>query len=315
MSTNDLHDPNTLHQTRPDKRAKQLLPRRVPAILGLLIGITVLVRLSGVAESLFYLPSREDFPTPPRYQDVSFTTRDGLTLHGWFIPALLDADGDPINAGEEPVPRPTVLFLHGNAGALHHHDEFCEFLTRHGFNVFLFDYRGFGRSDPAKPTRNSLLIDTHAALDHLLARDDIDHARIGVMGYSLGGQFAAALTAERAEIKACALVATYASWSSVANDAIPFLGRTLIKPGLDAQTSIASFRGGTPLFITHGLRDRVVRPHHSQTLAQTARDNNTPLTLLMEPTANHIDIISGKQNVRDAIAEFFAEHLRPPTGE
>ena len=93
-----------------------------------------------------------------------------------------------------------ILHVHGNAGHVANHAEFSAFLTQAGFHVLVFDYRGYGRSDDGgRLTRAKLVADTHAALDYLLRRDDVDPERIGMLGYSLGGVIGLAAAAEREE--------------------------------------------------------------------------------------------------------------------
>jgi len=87
--------------------------------------------------SSIYFPYRTIESTPDavglRYDDVYFKTSDGVRLNGWFIPA-----GDP--------PRATVLFCHGNAGNISHRFDTIRIFNDLGLNVFIFDYRGYGRS-------------------------------------------------------------------------------------------------------------------------------------------------------------------------
>src|SRR2546426_10629040 len=136
--------------------------------------------LTGCMERLFYYPERGPTPPPRNFlgaESVWFASRDGTRLHGWFMPAQW---GESKNA-------PTILHAHGNAGNITSHIWFTEYLPKAGFNLFIFDYRGYGQSEGAARSRKPLIEDTHAALDAILARKDIDAARIGMYGQSLGG--------------------------------------------------------------------------------------------------------------------------------
>src|SRR5690606_10025203 len=126
-----------------------------------------------------YFPSREPFETPAGYEDVTFQTPDGLRLHGWFMPAVGAAPAGSMGgsagsggAGDAAAGRrPAIIHVHGNTGHVALHADFSAFLTQAGFHVFVFDYRGFGRSDGGgRLTRAALLADTHAAIDYLRAR-------------------------------------------------------------------------------------------------------------------------------------------------
>ena len=100
-----------------------------------------------------YFPVRELFADPAAiglaYEEVNFVAGDGVSLHGWFVPGRSDL---------------TLLWCHGNGGNISHRLE--NLLLVHnelGLNVFLFDYRGYGRSD-GKPSEQGTYLDAEAAL-------------------------------------------------------------------------------------------------------------------------------------------------------
>src|SRR4030042_1996040 len=82
------------------------------------------------------------------FDDVSFQTADGLTLHGWFVP------GDR---------KETMLWCHGNAGNISHRLDNMKILhDRIGIGMFIFDYRGYGRSQ-GRPSEQGTYLDAEAA--------------------------------------------------------------------------------------------------------------------------------------------------------
>lgn len=229
------------------------------------------------------------------------------------VPALVAQSRDqrhplparPNAAGESP----TILVAHGNAGCLPDHDEFCSFLADHGFNVLLFDYRGYGRSDLPKRglNRADLVLDTRAAFDYLLTRDDVDPDRIGLLGYSLGGNIGLGFTVGEDRIRAVATLATFSRWQDVAGDHGGPLGRFLIGPGMDAADSVAQL-GTRPYLIIHGDADDIVPFRHAAILEQAARDAGVNVSRLDVPGADHLDMTEG-DSVQRAIAEFFARAM------
>lgn len=299
----------TEHAPAPDRpraqRSRWALRR-----LGIAAGVVAIggavVRFAGCGEALFYFPSREPFGTPSRYQDVTFTTPDGLTLHGWFIPARVPSDADPA------APRPAVLHAHGNAGNVSVHDAFSRFIADAGIHVLLFDYRGYGRS--ARTTalrRDALLEDTLTALDYLRSRPDVDADRIGAYGVSLGGAFALAAAAARPEdIAAVCTVAAFSGWARVAGDVAPIISRLLIADGLDPEAS-AQRLGSMPYLVVHGTGDRIVRPYHGDRLAAAAHAAGVPVATYTAPGASHNTIFDDDPGAQRAVADFFVEHLRP----
>ena len=120
------------------------------------------------------------------YDDVSFETSDGLTLHGWYVPSRNGA---------------AVIAFPGRKGPQPH----TRMLARHGYGVLLFDRRGEGESD-GDPTSwgwgNEK--DLKAAIEFLQDRADVNPERIGGLGLSVGGEMMIQTAAETNALKAVA---------------------------------------------------------------------------------------------------------------
>lgn len=169
-------------------------------VLLLIVGVFI-VGLDG----LFYYPSKTIHYTPDefslRYEDVTFETSDGLKLSGWFLPA-------------SGPPKGTVIHFHGNAENISSHVTLSTWLVWKGYNLLVFDYRGYGKSE-GRVTRAGTIRDGHAALDYVLARDDVDPDRIFAFGQSLGGAVAAVVAAEREEFRAVVLDSTFSGYRRI----------------------------------------------------------------------------------------------------
>lgn len=264
----------------------------------ILCSITLLVRWTGFADRAFFHPGRNTPPPPVGAEEIWFTNRDGHRLHGWLLkPAGIDRP-------------PVVIHCHGNAGTIDDHLGFSDFLVEDGLAVFIFDYRGYGRSADHKPSRASIIEDTSAALDFVLTRSDLDLARVGLLGVSLGGVPASHVAASRAEVCALALVSPFSSWSGVARDHLPIIAGLLVQSGSDPMEAVAKL-GSRPLFILHGDRDRIVRPHHGERLHQAASAAGVRATLRPVVGADHNDIMEFPE-ARAALVEFFATSLQNP---
>lgn len=262
-----------------------------------LVGVLVL-RLTGWVERLvFYMPSRDAFVTPRGVEDFWITTPDGVKLHGWFLRA----------AGAQPgEKRPAILHCHGNAGNIESHADFSRWLVHRAVHVFIFDYRGYGKSDEAPISRRALRVDALAAYDALAARSDVDPARIGVYGVSLGASFALAVAGERNAASVCT-VSAFSSWAGVAGDHVPVLGPALIGRGLDGQQLVAKL-GNRPYLIVHGALDVIVPPRHAERLEAAARKAGVPVERVSVGEAGHNDITDFEAS-REAIAGFFQRTL------
>jgi fermentation-respiration switch protein FrsA (DUF1100 family) len=119
------------------------------------------------------------------YENVSFTTSDGINLRGWYLPS---------NNGA------AVIISHGIGQNRTRHLEQGVFLNEKGFGVLLIDLRAHGESEGDMVTFGGE--DIVAALDYLQTREDVDPRRIGAMGISLGGLATIQAAAVRQDIKA-----------------------------------------------------------------------------------------------------------------
>ena len=118
------------------------------------------------------------------YEEVSFTTSDGLRLRGWYIPSKNGA---------------AVISFPGRSSS----QTRAKMLARHGYGVLLFDRRGEGESD-GDPNLFGWQgeRDVHAAVAYLRSRREVDPERIGGIGLSVGGEMMIEAAAESAKLKA-----------------------------------------------------------------------------------------------------------------
>lgn len=156
------------------------------------------------ASQLIYPPepdpegSPSDYGLP--YLDVNFPSRDGLRLHGWFIPSErspLPSLADDNWSGDS---KGTVIFCHGRFGSKDPDLKYAPFFREAGYNTFLFDFRGHGRSEGEYSSLGFYeRLDLLGAID-LLQLKGI--SRFGVLGFSLGGGVGIATAAQSKPIVA-----------------------------------------------------------------------------------------------------------------
>jgi fermentation-respiration switch protein FrsA (DUF1100 family) len=245
---------------------------------------------------LFFFPQQVLLLTPDRtglaYRDVRFTASDGIGLHGWYLPA------DPKAAQEAAC---TVLFLHGNAENISTHLGSVWWLPARGVNVFLFDYRGYGRSE-GSPDIDGLHRDFDAALKTTLEQAKTSPGRIVVFGQSLGGALAVtavARSAQKERLRGLVIEGAFSGYRAIVRDKLAASWLTwplqwpLSYTVADDYKPLQAIGGLSPLpvLVVHGQADGIIPPHHAQALYDAAR---TPKALWLVPGAAHIAVFRSK---------------------
>jgi fermentation-respiration switch protein FrsA (DUF1100 family) len=213
------------------------------------------------------------------YEDVTFKTEDRLLLHGWFFPA---GHGVPI-----------VLFCHGNAGNISHRLEHVRLLVKNNIPVFIFDYRGYGRSQ-GKPSEEGIYRDGVAAYDYLLKQRRCGPDRIVLFGRSLGASVAIEV-ASRRRSRSLILECPFTSAKEMAGAILIFRPFSVLVPS--NYNNLAKIEAvSVPKLIIHGDKDTLVPFSMGESLFQKARP---PKYFLPVPGADHNDVfvIGGKTYV------------------
>lgn len=174
------------------------------------------------------------------YEEINFKNKDNLFLNSWFIPS--------------PRNKKTVLFFHGNAGNISHRLEKIVFWHNLGFNLFIFDYRGYGKSQ-GKPEEIGLYEDARAAYDYLLEQKKLSEKEIVLFGESLGGAVAIDLATR---INASSLIAesTFSSAADMAKLIYPYVPSSVIKSRFDSVSKVKNIK--MPKLFMHSLNDEIV---------------------------------------------------------
>jgi fermentation-respiration switch protein FrsA (DUF1100 family) len=202
-------------------------------------------------------------------EDVWFRASDGVKLHGWFVPAEGSAT--------------TMLWCHGNAGNIIHRLENLAGLHRRGLAVFIFDYRGYGRSEGV-PSEPGLYRDALAAYQVLTRQRGIAPERIVVFGRSLGAPVAAQLAATQpvAGVILETPPVSVAEMVKAHYGALPL--HLLLSARFDLPARLPHIHA--PVLVIHGDRDRVVPFAHGRRVYELA---NEPKAFYAIPGADHHD--------------------------
>ena len=264
-----------------------------------------LLLLTGCVSSPFYYPDHAVYGSPATsglaFERVAFTSKDGTALTGWFVPAV--GYQNPREA------QATLIHFHGNAQNMSAHWSFVSCLPQQGFNVFVFDYRGYGVSS-GSPEPKGVFEDSNAALNYVRARPDVDPDRLIVFGQSLGGANAIAVvgSGNRSGVKAVAIEATFYSYSSIAND--KFFGAGILVDDTYSAERYVRELSPIPFLLLHGTTDPVIPYTHALKLFDQARE---PKTLVTVDGGGHIEGLSERFGARTqkTLLDFFAASLKP----
>ncbi len=225
-------------------------------LAAILLAVALALALLWVGQRrLIYIPYAGVAPAVslglPSAEDVSFTTDDGVTLHGWFVPAA-----------STPA-RFTVIVFNGNAGHRGMRASLAAALASHGVATLLFDYRGYG-DNTGRPSEDGLARDARAAWAYVMTRADVDPGRVVFFGESLGAAVALRLATETPPF-ALVLRSPFTSLTDAGQYHYPFLPvRWLLRdryPSLERVGSVSC-----PTLVIAGERDRVIPIEQSRRL-------------------------------------------------
>lgn len=181
------------------------------------------------------------------YEGVTLTTSDGIELKGWYIPARN---------------RAAIIMLHGYGGNRLEMLNRAVMLARHGYGVLLYDERASGESGGSLRTFGWLDVnDVPIALAYLHQRSDVDPQRIGILGFSIGGQIALRAAAQSDLIKA--VVAEEPGFARISDvPDIPSLEDKFYVVADWLGENLLSLRTGVPIpeGVVGGLRRIAARP-------------------------------------------------------
>lgn len=174
------------------------------------------------------------------FEDVYIKTGDGVRINGWFIPHS--------NA------RHTLLFFHGNAGNIEHRLDKLLMLRETGVNIFIIDYRGFGKSE-GRLTEEGFYLDANAAYNYLANSRRIGPEQIILYGESLGTAVAIDLAA-KVKVSSLIIEGAFSGGRDMAVKIYPFLPAFLFSNKFNSLKKIKKV--GAPKLFIHSINDEIV---------------------------------------------------------
>jgi pimeloyl-ACP methyl ester carboxylesterase len=219
--------------------------------------------------------------------------------HAFTLPAdvkerWVEVEGGRLNALHLQLPQPdgVVFFLHGNGGSLQNWFVNLDFYRRQNFDLFMIDYRGYGKSPGQISSEAQLMADVRAAWQAVAP--GYAAKRQVFFGRSLGTGPAAQLAAEL-QPDLTILVSPYFSMQRLAAEHYAWVPSAVLRYPLRTDLALPRIRG--PVLLVHGEQDTLIPPAHSQALKPLA----TNVTLAIVPGAGHNDL-QGRAPYTEALA-------------
>jgi pimeloyl-ACP methyl ester carboxylesterase len=271
------HDESLLAQPFCPEAARVKLLVALAAVYAGVLGALYLMQ-----ERLIFrgtrLPADHRFDFPQRFEEIRVAVPGG-SLHALHF--------------TQPQPRGLVFFVHGNAGNLATWTAGVDFYRHVNYDLFIFDFRGYGKSTGQIDSEAQLYADVRAAWDAIAPayRDK----PVVIYGRSLGTPLAARLARE-VQPRLLVLVTPFTRLAAISRRAYPFVPGWLLKYPLRTDAVIADI--SSPILFVHGTHDELVPLAESERLQTLSR---SPTELLTVAGAGHNDI-QDFPRYRDALA-------------
>ncbi len=194
------------------------------------------------------------------FEEIPLKSLDGTILSS----VLFKADSS----------KGVVFYLHGNSGNIQTIEDMVKDFTDLNYDLFVFDYRNFGKSGGDLESEKQLFQDAQLAYDTLLTR--YDQSQIIVMGYSMGTGLAAELCSHN-QPKQLLLLAPYFSMIDMMQTSYPIVPTFLLNYPLETDKYIQKCT--MPIIIFHGTNDEVIPYNSSVRLKKLVKKTDRMITL------------------------------------
>lgn len=220
---------------------KKLLLRTLKAVL--IFYVIICGLLFFFQEKMIFFPQKlakdYSYSFEQDFEEINITAPDQMMLNG----LLFKADSS----------KGLIFYLHGNAGSLKRWGGISSTYTDLQYDIFMLDYRGYGKSEGSINSQEQLFMDVQAAYDEMVKR--YPEEKIVVIGFSIGSGIAAKLASENRP-KLLILEAPYYNLTDMMHHRYPLIPGFLLKYKLETNRYLENCK--MPVVVFHGTSDKVI---------------------------------------------------------
>lgn len=228
------------------------------------------------------------------HEEIYYLTRDGCKINAWYVPC--ETSTEQADKKDNPV----ILFCHGNVGNVSQRIDTFHIFKRLGLDVFIFDYRGYGRSQ-GRPSEKGTYLDGEGAWQYLTIERNIDPGNIILFGRSLGGAIASYL-AEKYKPGGLVIESSFTSIPDMARFRFPrWAFNRLVRYSYNTLRRMKHI--SCPVLIIHSPEDEVIPYKQGQRLFEAAQSPKTFLKIKGKHYHGFLD--SGERYV-DGLRDYFS---------
>lgn len=259
------------------------------AFLKVIIGIYLIICVVFYffQEKLIFFPTSLDkdhqFNFSENFEDLYFETADGTLIHGLLFRAK--------------DPKGLIFYLHGNAGSLENWGGIASTYTDLDYDIFMLDYRGYGKSGGKISSEKQLYDDNQRVYNEL--KKTCDEIDIVILGFSIGSGMASKLASDNAP-KRLILQAPYYSLPNLISQIFPIFPNFIIKYTFANHEYLKNCN--MPVSIIHGDQDEVI-PYKSSLKLKAELDSKVDLITLEGAGHNDLMIHPGYRKALKTVLE------------
>lgn len=194
------------------------------------------------------------FEYQQKFEELNIKSFDGVNLNGLLF--------------KTEKSKGLVFYLHGNAGTLETWGKIAKTYTSLGYDIFILDYRSFGKSEGAIENEEQLNKDISIVYKTLIKR--YPENKIIIAGYSIGSGLAVILASEN-KPKALILQSPYYSFTELSSTKVPFFPDFMKKFHLETYKYLPKINA--PIYIFHGMEDELIPFKNSIRLSKEFKSN------------------------------------------